>query len=274
MKIRFPQNIALSNPERYFLTIYIHPDRFSFSIDNPSDAGSFFYHEVMEGKNADAFSNFREFFFENDFFTFAFGKIRVMNNTSVFTYVPSVIYEEKYKNDFMKFLFAENTGKILSHTVRNEITVLHQIPEETYNFFSRSFINPEFIHHSAPMIAYFLEKSKLSPTKQMLVNKNGNGLDILCFSKGTFLLGNHFPCEHLQDAVYYTLFIWKQLKFNQLKDSLHIVGDAVSKGELSNLLGTYICHVIPFDLASETHFEQIDTENIPFELIALKLCEL
>jgi hypothetical protein len=274
MKINLPENIDLAHPERYMLAIYIRPDRFSFSLYNPVDDGSYFYQTFDNDQHADAFSNFKEVFFENDFFTLSFRKIRLVNHTSVFTYIPDLIYEDKHKKDYINFLFSENTGKFLSHSLQSGITILHQIPDEIYNFFARTFVNPEFIHHSASLIAYFQEKSNRVNARQMIVNKNGKEMDILCFSHGKFLLGNHFHCEQLQDAVYYILFIWKQLKFDQLKDLLHIAGDTASKKELPEPLKEYIYNIVPVNIVPEAHFDRVDTRNIPFELAALTLCEL
>jgi hypothetical protein len=275
MKIKLPDNINLTQPERYILTIYIHPDKFSFSLYNPVEDSSYFYREISGEKQTDAFSNLKNTFFENEFFSYAFRKIRIINHTPVFTYIPSIIYEEKHKKDYMKFLFSKNTERTLSHSLSTAgITILHCLPETVYDFFVRSFFNPEFIHHTAPTIAYFRDRSNRVNAKQMIVNKNGQEMDIFCFERGTLLLGNHFTSNHAQDAVYYILFVWKQLAFDQLKDYLHIVGDVTSKKELLEQLKSYIHNVLPINIVPEAHFAQIDTRDIPFELAALTLCEL
>ncbi|MDR3341075.1 MAG: DUF3822 family protein [Candidatus Symbiothrix sp.] len=275
MKINLPESIDLRHPEQYIFTIYFRPEWFSFSLYNPVEDDSFFYREIEKGKYADAFSHFKELIFENDFFTFSFKKIQVMNHTAVFTYIPSLIFEEKYKQNFVKFLFSESVGKTLHHTLSTAgITILHQMPEEIYNFFHRTFVNPEIIHHSAPLIAYFQGKSKRTNAKQMIVNRNKRGMDILCFANGTFLLGNHFKYDNLPDAVYYILFVWKQLKFNQLNDILYLAGDPVSKKELQEKTSLYIHNILPVNILPEAHFDPIDMRNIPFELAALPLCEL
>jgi len=274
MKINFPENINLAHPERYILTIYIHPEKFSFSLYNPVDDGSYFYYEIENGQT-DAFSAFKEMLFENEWFSLPFRRVYIINNTSAFTYIPTLIYRDKDKKDYMKFLFSENNGRILSHSLQiAEVTILHQLPENIYEFFQRSFVNAEFIHHTASLIAYFQERSKTVNANKMIVNKNGNGLDILCFSRGKFLLGNHFTCNRPEDALYYILFTWKQLDFNQQEDFIYLAGDISSKKELLEKLKLYIHNIIPVNIVPEEHFDRIDTNAIPFELAALSLCEL
>jgi hypothetical protein len=275
MKIELPENIDLTHPDRYTLTFCICRDQFSFSLYNPMDDGSCFYKELDENKQADAFSGFKDTFFENDFFLLPFRKVRILNNTAVFTYIPDIMYQDKHKKDYLDFLFSEVKGKILSQSLPTTgITILHLLHEEIYNFFVRIYTNPEFIHHSAPLIAYFRELSNPVNAKQMIVNRNGNGIDIFCFSQGALLQGNHFPCNQIQDAIYYILFVWKQLQFDQKKDFLHLAGNSDSKKELSESLKPHIHNILPVNIVPETHFDQAEMQNIPFELAALSLCEL
>ncbi|GHU62622.1 hypothetical protein FACS1894123_03890 [Bacteroidia bacterium] len=273
MKIKISENIDLTHPEKYILTIYFRTERFSFSLYDPLENGSYFYWE--SGKVGDTFSLSKNIFFDNEWFTFSFRKVYFMNYTFEFNYIPNLIYEDKYKKNFMQFLFPDNQGKVLHHSLQiADITILHQLSGEVYDFFIRGFVNIEFIHHTAPLIAYFQERSRIINGKQMIINKNKDGIDIICFSRGRFLMGNHFPCHSKREFVYYILFTWKQLDCDQQKDFLYVAGDNTAKKELMEQLQQYIHNVIPVHIVPEAHFEQIDMGNIPFELAVLSLCEL
>jgi hypothetical protein len=275
MKIQIPENIDLRHSERYILTIRIHPERFSFSLYNPIDDSSYFYYPIEKDKQSSAFSSFQDDFFDNEFFSLPYRKVNIINYTDVFTYIPALIFEEKDKATYMKFLFTENENKILHHEIKNQgITILHEMKEEIYEFFQRSFVNGQIIHHTASLIAYFWDKTPTVNRNKLIVNLQDNGLDILCFSHEHFLLGNHFDCRQIEDAVYYILFVWKQLKFDQLKDFAYITGDVASKKDLMEQLKAYIYNIIPINIIPEAHFSQIDTQIIPFEMACLSLCEL
>jgi hypothetical protein len=88
------------------------------------------------------------------------------------------------------------------------------------------------------------------------------------------LLGNYFPCKGLQEALYYILFVWKQLKLNQLDDYLHITGDAVFKEELIDKLSLYLQQIKFPAIPSAIHFDGVETNRIPFELSTISLCGL
>lgn len=274
MKIDIPDNINLRIPGRYILTVYVHPEKFSFSFHCPDDPESYFFYKVDSTEQTDAFSVFKDLFFENDFFMYPFQKTCILVFSPLFTYIPEAIYSDKYKEDFIKFIFSEKEGKMLDHSISfAKLRVLYSIPEDIYDFFIRSFNEPEFIHYSAPLILYFYSPDTKQKNRQMIVNVHEKGIDLLCFSGKLFLLGNHFPCEKYQDAIYYILYTWKQLKMDRFADSLYVTGERWQNEELVKELRLYIQHVRPEPLPNGYPFEIIDTKNIPFELAVFSLCE-
>ena len=259
MKILLPENRIITCPEQTILTVYVCPEQFAFSLFNPEEAGSFFYRKITGNRQSDALSAFKEAFFDNDFFTLPYRKVRIMNQSPFFTYIPHPIYNDEYKEDFMRFLFSEQGGITLNQSLPSAgITVLHQCPETIYHFLLRSFAQPEFIHYSAPLIIYFLEKSRTISANQMVVNIREKGLDIFCFRQDTFLMGNYFPYNHLSEMIYYILFAWKQLKFNQLDDILHLIGNSALQNELTSKLIPYLQQINCVNLSSEEYFEGVD----------------
>lgn len=276
MKINLPENINLAQAGRYILTICIRPEGFSFSLYNPVENGSFFFREIENEDHKGTLSNFREYFYQNDFWTLPFRKIFLMDYTSCFTYVPSLICEENSSRDFMSFLFTEKTGEktMCQRLMLSDLTILYQLEEANYEFFHRTFVGIRFIHYTSPFIAYFHERSKITRRSQMIINLSFAGMDIFCFREGKFLLGNRFKFAQWSDALYYILFSWKQLKLDQLTDFLYVTGEKELKKEAIESLKLYIYNIIPVNITPEAHFEGIDMGSIPFELTALTLCEL
>ena len=272
MKAIFPDNKKIDNPERLILIIYTSPEHFSFSLYNPDETGSFFYKELTGEDQPDGFSVLKEAFSDNAFFSLPFRKVLIMYRTPVFTFIPNSIYEEESKGDFLKFQFPDKQGVNLNNVISYTGTsVLYQLPEEFYRLMVSSFVKPEFIHYSTPLITFFLEKAKNINNRRMVVNLQEKGLDIFCFSGETFLFGNYFKCNGLQEALYYILLIWKQLQFDQLNDYLHITGDAVFKRELIGKLTLYLKQIYKLAIPPANHFEGVETDLIPFELASLSL---
>jgi hypothetical protein len=275
MMANFQEDINIDRPERSILTIYVRPEKFSFSIYEPDKAGSYLYRELTEGNQSEAFSTFKDAFFDYAFFSMPFRKVWIMNHTSLFTFIPNSIYKEKYREIYTRFLFPDSEGIALNHSISSAgITVLHQLSDSIYHFMLRSFTKPEFIHYSAPLIACFLNESRKSENRQMIVNLQNKGIDIFCFSGETFLFGNYFSCNGLQDALYYILFTWKQLQLDQRDDCLYVAGNTIFKEELTNKLALYIQQIQNVTIPPKIHLEGIEIGHIPVELLTLSSCEL
>jgi len=261
MKIQLPDKFDLTRPEHYILIVEVHPGQFSFFLYNPEDDFSYFYQRIPESEQPDAFVHFQNVFFDNEFFALPFKKVYLINYTPIFTYVPTPLFKEEDKKEYLKFHFIGHPGKILCQNLQKPaVSILHGMPEEIYDFFHRSFVDIQIMHHTAPLIRYFRNKIQLENWNRLIINRQGKYLDILCFSRSDFLLGNHFVCQQPADALSYILFVWQQMQFDQLKDFIYIMGD---KADLLRQLQVYIQNIIPVDL----------TTGIPFEITALTLCE-
>jgi hypothetical protein len=275
MEIQLPEHINLNRPESYILTIQVLPQGFAFSIYNPVDDGSYFYYRPEKEGRPFSADDLKEMYFDNEFFSLPFRKVNILNNTGVFTYVPSLVFEEKDKAVYMDFLYPKPKGKLLHQPLPFiGATVIHAMDEGLYEFFHRSFPEAVYIHHTAPLLVYFNERIRTVNAGRMIVNLNQGGIDVLCFRHDTFELGNHFAINQIDDAVYYILFVWKQLKYDQMKDFIYIAGQSGGKKQLMDALKEYIHNIIPANIVPTAHFERVDTGSIPFELASLSLCEL
>lgn len=266
MKTKLPENFNWDHPEHYVLLIGIHPDVFSFAVYEPAMENSFFYQPLEKTFQKDAFDNFQDCFFDNNFFGLPFQKVYLLNYFPEFTYIPSLLYDKDYKEEIMDALFTEKKkGRVLEQFLKSsEMVILHKIPENIYDFFHRSFINSEFIHYSSGIISYFLNQRR-STTAQMVVNFREKELDIYCFGEDKFVLGNHYECLNANDALYYVIFTWKQLKMDQLSNSLCLVGNNKWKKDAEEHLKRYVRNVILPDCSDS---------NSPFEMLVLNLCKI
>ncbi|GHS91286.1 hypothetical protein FACS1894174_06620 [Bacteroidia bacterium] len=275
MEIQFPEIIDTDHPERYIFTLKVELDLFSFSLYDPVVDNSYFYYEIPVERDSDAFSSFKRFFFENPFLTSSFRKIYILNGYPEFTFVPELLYKEDEAKSFVEFNFIDSTGKILSQKLRYpEIVIIHKLSEEIYRFLNRSFVDARFIHRISSIITYYQSKVKEINASQLIINLRNKQLDIICFSRGSFVFGNCFEINQLQDAVYYVLFTWKQLRLDQIKDYVYVSGDKYEKVKLMKEIVSYIHNIIPVNFPATAHFREVDIQNIPVEFACLTLCEL
>jgi hypothetical protein len=242
MTIQLPESINPEHCGQYTLCFKLHPDWLSLCLHHSASQQEFYSHRFAGDCLADAFPKFREAFYEEDFFAHPFRRIRILSYTPIFSFVPNLLFREKDKGVYMKFLFSTPSGKILRQTLSApEITILHSLPDEIYGFFQRTFPESVVEHYTALLLERCRKPDLSTDGNRMLVFRDEEGLDVLCFNGQQFLFCNHFRCESASDAVYYALYVYKQMKFSQLEDRIYLVN---AENSLQQKISQYIQNVV------------------------------
>lgn len=92
------------------------------------------------------------------------------------------------------------------------------------------------------------------------------------FEKNRFKFFNSFNAEHAKDALYFILYVWKQLGFNQMQDELHVAGNVPDKDWFLYNTKLYIKKTFILNPAAEFNRAPItEIKGLPFDLMALYL---
>ena len=142
--------------------------------------------------------------------------------------------------------------------------ILFGLEKEVYEFLSRSFVNPEFIHHMALPCYTWKQQSELSFSGQMHVILNKKTIDIACFKRGELKFLNSFEYSTPDDALYFISYTWKQTDMDQLKDRLFIFGDLEQKKALITNLKNYIHYVSEMELPTDVYLRNPELMQAPF----------
>ena len=121
--------------------------------------------------------------------------------------------------------------------------VIFGLDKSTYTFLNEQFPEVRFYSHATPLVEYFSIKSKLGNSRKMYAALRRDTIDIYCFERGHLLLANSFECHQTEDSIYYLLYTWKQLEFDQERDELHFVGTLPDKENLIQEVKKFILQV-------------------------------
>ena len=227
--------IDFTKSKQYTLSIRLSTDGFSFSIYNPIHDDSFSVIEKEIDTSLSLTANLKAVFHESDFLGHSYKRVNIMLASKRFTIVPLDLFEEEQAD----LLFYHNHQKRENET--------EQYPEA------------RFYSQSTPLIEYFSVKSRLGNSKKMYVSVREEGIDIYCFERGHLLLANSFECSHTEDRIYYLLYAWKQLEFNQERDELHLTGTLPDKEILMNELRKFILQVFIMNPATNIDMQALLT---------------
>lgn len=123
---------------------------------------------------------------------------------------------------------------------------------------------------SAPVWTHLHQRSYVGSRVKLFGYFHDKRLDVLCFAQNRFKFFNVFDTAMAQDAVYFLLSVWKQLRLDAENDELHLLGDIPSREELLSELRGYVRRVYAVNPASEFNRAPVaQIKGMPYDLMTL-----
>lgn len=275
MTISLPDTLTMGNSEKYKVSIRLWSGGLSFSGYVPSVGNTFFYREAEFDLTKPYVSSLKDFFFAHDFLTWMYKRVRVIAVSPQYTLVPDTFFTEEKKEQFLSYHFSVPEKRVLVDSLKEDnAKVVYGLDEEVYEFCSRSLVNPDFFQHITPQLIFWKKQSQGALPGQMYVVLHQKMMDVACYAQGHLLFANTFDVEQPEDMLYYILYVWRQVGMDQQKDQLRLFGEASLRNRIIHTLRTYLQHISPVDIPSDTYLIGEDIVQAPMDLISLSVCEL
>lgn len=247
--------IDFSKSEQYTLSIRLSTDGFSFSIYNPIHDSTLSFFEKEINISLSLTANLKQVFRETDFLALPFKRVNILMANKRFTHVPLEFFDKEQAEMLFYYNHPRKENETVLHNIlsRNNTVVIFGMDKSAFHFLKEEFPAARFYSQASPLSEYFSTKSRLGNSKKMYVSLRKNGTDLFCYERGHLLLANSLECEQTADRIYYLLYIWKQLNFDQERDELHLTGVLADKENLVKELRKYILQV--FIMNPETNID-------------------
>lgn len=253
--------IDFTKSKQYTLSIRLGTDGFSFSIYNPIHDDSLSVIEKEIDPSLSLTANLKTVFLESDFLGHTYKRVNIMMAGKRFTIIPLDLYEEEQAELLFYHNHQKRENEIVLYNIlkKNNVAIVFGMDKSAYTFLKEQYTDARFYSQSTPLIDYFSIKSRLGNSKKMYASIRKDGIDIYCFERGHLLLANSFECTHTEDRIYYLLYAWKQLEFNQERDELHLTGTLPDKEVLMNELKKFILQVFIMNPATNIDMQALLT---------------
>jgi hypothetical protein len=270
-----PESLTAETAERYILSIRLWSGGFSFSGYNVADCSAFFYREVSFAQDACTYvESLKSFFFEHECLAYSYKKVYVLVDSLHYALLPAALVAAGSESACLKFNFVQIEGCVLTNQVNEELVNVFDLNASVYEFCSRNFVSPEFVHHLTPVVAYWQKQNLLIAERAMYIYLHEQRIDISCFSGGVLQYTNTFSFQTVQDLLYYILYVWKEVGLDQLVDKLYIQGEVTLKNQLFVKVSDYIQHITQAETPSEVFLWGPDALRAPLDLLTLLItCE-
>ena len=129
-----------------------------------------------------------------------------------------------------------------------------------------------FIALMRPVWMYLHRRSFVSNRRKLYAHFHDGKMEAFSFERNRFVFSNQYPIKERQDAVFFLLFIWKQLAMDQRADELYLSGNIREKEELTAMLQKYLSKVTFINPKADFNRAAItDIKGIPLDMVTLYL---
>lgn len=257
-------NIDFTKSEQYILSIRLSVDGFSFSIHHPQKRDEQYYSSYEVNASYSLTANLKEMIASTEAFNHQYRQTNILVDTQRVTSIPFDLFEDEYTDTFFYHVFPPNKHETVLCNIlgKSNIALLFGMDKYAHQLLNEHFPKANIYACISPIIEHFTKESSKSNTRKLYAYLQKEKMEVFAFDRGKLLLTNSFHCKLIADQVYYLLYIWQQLGFNQTKDHLELIG-ACEKEELLTELNKFLrhTHTLPFQ------------QSLPFDLQTLMICE-
>ena len=217
-------------------------------------------------------ANLREAFKTADLMATDTRRVQVMLDTPS-TLVPIEQFEEEDLEPLFNHVFpAGQEQRVVLFNVLPDLksVCLFAINKDLRGVICDQFDDVQFIQAMTPVWRHLHQRSFTGHRNKLYGYFHNKRLDLFSFQQNRFKFCNSFDAEHAYDALYFLLYVWRQLRLEAEHDELHIVGDIPQKDWLMQELKRYLQKAYIINPEADLQQAPITkTEGMPYDLMTL-----
>lgn len=259
--------------EKRKIIIRIGRNTLSFTTADPTDKERPYRHEpyIVKGGISMA-ANLREAFKTADLMAVDTRRAQVLIDT------PSMLVPiEQFEEDSIITVFnhsfpaGEEQRTVLYNVLPDlKCVCIFAVNKDLRGVLCDKFSDVVFIQALTPVWRYLHQRSFTGHRNKLYAYFHERHIDIFCFQQNRFKFCNTFEADHGNDALYFLLYVWKQLRMESEHDELHIVGDIPEAQWLLQELKQYLHNAyIMNPTADFQRNAATKIADLPFDLLTL-----
>lgn len=237
------------------------------------DSDSFFYSVTNEKKkllsavkyelDSDPVNEIKQIILDEKLDEYSFARTNVFSKRPFFTFVPVAEYSYDQESSFLKNAYESRGGETALNIVEKErIHILHEY-EKGFAEAIRDINNSDAIQHIS--IAWM----KNAQRNGVYVYYEDSKLSIYVRADERFQYFNLFNLNSIEDALYFIMLSYNQLKLSELSFPLYLSGFSSDLDQLMQMIRNYIANVSFWNVG----FENIDDNRNIVDLYIAAQCE-
>ena len=255
------------------ITIRASKNSFCFSVVDKEAEHQVAFETYNMKSGVSMAANLRQALKESDLLQRGYAKVRLLIDAPVLL-VPIEEFNEEDKEALYHHAFEQHDSDLIMHRVQTNLNAVALFPvnKDMRLVLEDHFADIRFTPLLQPVWSHLYQRSLVGLNRKLYVYFHDNKVDIFCFDKKRFKFFNSYTTSHAKDAIYFILYIWKTLGFDQKKDELITVGEIPDKDWFLHNIKLYLLKVFYLNPAAEFNRAPLtEIRNMPFDLLTLYL---
>ena len=255
------------------LTIRVSNNTLSFSVVDRESEHQVIYEPYTVKSGVSMAANLRQAFKESDLLQRGYTKVRVYIDTPLLIIPVEEFHEEDIETFYQHAFTGHDSDAILYRVQPNlNVVAVFSINKDLKMVVEDNFKNVRFTPILQPVWNYLHQRSFTGVHRKLYAYFHEKKVDIFSFEKNRFKFFNSFEAPHSKDALYFILYVWKQMGLDQQQDELNLIGAVPDKEWMLYNIKLYIRKAFHLNPGAEFNRAPItEIKGIPFDLLALYL---
>ena len=218
-------------------------------------------------------ANLREAFKTSDLLLQAPPRVRLMLDADVLL-VPVDLFSEQTMDDMLHHAFPQTAQDVTCFNVVPDLNcvALFAINRDLRLVVDDHFSDVQVVAAASPVWRHLHQRSYTGASRKLFGYFHERRLDVFCFQQNRFKFFNSYEAGRSHDALYFLLYVWKQLQLSVADDELHLAGSIPDQEWLTAQLRRYLQRV--FIVNPQADFQQSAVRlpnGMPYDLQTLFL---
>ncbi|MBM6993130.1 MAG: DUF3822 family protein [Prevotella sp.] len=215
------------------MTIRVSQGSLAFAIAEKDNAEQLAYRPYTIKSGVSVAANLREAFKTESEMLTCTPRARVLVNSPVLL-LPIEEYDEKQCETLYMHSFPNIEGCAMMSNVLPDLNAvaLFAVNKDLMTVVYDHYEDVKFLALMQPVWRYMHKRSFIGIHRKLFAHFHDNVLELFSFERNRFVFSNRFDVKHTKDALYFILFVWKELALDQQKDELYLSGDILEREKL------------------------------------------
>lgn len=252
------------------LTIRIGRSTLSFALPGGYDE-EIVYEPYVVKSGISMAANLREAFKTADLLASPPPRVRVVLDGDVLL-VPVELFSEQTMGDMMVHAFPQTAADAVYYNVLPDLNTVavFAMNRDLRLVVDDHFRDVQLIAAATPVWRHLHQRSYTGSRRKLFGYFHEQHLDIFSFSHNRFKFCNTFEADHAYDALYFLLYVWKQLQLQAEHDEVHLVGDIPEPAWMLTELKRYVQNAYVINPAADfTSLAAATVKGMPYDLQTL-----